>query len=84
MPDALSKTIPIWCAVLNRLLFGEGEVHVPEHLVGESERAQMNARIEGWVEEARVWRLFLLLPIHLEMYTLSLLSSGFSLKGTRP
>lgn len=54
MPDALSKTVPIWCAVLNRLLFGEGEVHVPEHVVGESEKAQMESRVKGWVEDARV------------------------------
>ena len=58
MPDALSKTVPIWCAVLNRLLFREGEVYVPEHVVGESERTQMEARVEGWVQDARVWLPF--------------------------
>ncbi|KAG7005130.1 initiator tRNA phosphoribosyl transferase [Physcia stellaris] len=44
----------------NGLLFGEGEVHVPEHVVGESERAQMEARVEGWVEDARALNLNLL------------------------
>ena len=54
MPDALAKTVPIWCAVMNRLLFGVGEVAVPEHVVGDSERAQMEERLDGWVEGAKV------------------------------
>lgn len=54
MPDALAKTIPIWCAVMNRLLFGKGAVLVPEHVVGESERAQMQERLERWVDAAKV------------------------------
>ena len=54
MPDALSKTIPIWCAVMNQLLFRCGEVEVPESVVGPSEKAQMQARLERWVEDAKV------------------------------
>ena len=54
MPDALSKTIPIWCAVMNQLLFQRSEVVVPESAVGPSERAQMQERLKGWVEDARV------------------------------
>ena len=54
MPDALAKTVPIWCAVMNQLLFGTGEVTVPEHVVGDSERTQMEERLGGWVEDAKV------------------------------
>ena len=59
MPDALAKTVPIWCAVMNQLLFGVGKVEVPEHVVGESERAQMEERLGGWVEDAKVGLLTL-------------------------
>ena len=54
MPDALAKTVPIWCAVMNQLLFGAGEVTVPEHVVGDSERAQLQERLAGWVEDVKV------------------------------
>ncbi|KAJ5238924.1 hypothetical protein N7468_003543 [Penicillium chermesinum] len=53
MPDALSKTIPIWCAVLNRALFPSEtdyhEVHLPPNYLGRSEEAQIEARIDGFV-----------------------------------
>jgi tRNA A64-2'-O-ribosylphosphate transferase len=55
MPDALSKTIPIWCCVLNRALFGgEGvkhELYTPPHAVSESEHAQIENRIDGLVRQ---------------------------------
>jgi tRNA A64-2'-O-ribosylphosphate transferase len=54
MPDALSKTIPIWCAVINWLLFGDGEVYLPEEVVGCSESAQIREKIDGWVKDAKV------------------------------
>ena len=58
MPDALSKTIPIWCAVINRLLFGDNEysniLHTPWIAVGASERAQIEARLNGFVQDAAV------------------------------
>jgi tRNA A64-2'-O-ribosylphosphate transferase len=45
MPDALSKTIPIWCSVLNRLLFPNEpiyhEVYTPPQVVSQSEHAQI-------------------------------------------
>lgn len=55
MPDALSKTIPTWCCVLNRALFPEadGDKHdlfTPPHVVSESEHAQMQAKIPDFVE----------------------------------
>ncbi|KAF1939311.1 hypothetical protein EJ02DRAFT_408790 [Clathrospora elynae] len=58
MPDALSKTIPIWCCVINRAIFGgEGkEKHnsklcTPPKAVGESEHAQIQGRIDGFVRQ---------------------------------
>lgn len=61
MPDALSKTVPIWIAVLNRLLFPNhthaGRLQTPEDVVGASEHEQMSARIEGFVRDARALNL---------------------------
>lgn len=55
MPDALSKTVPIWCCVVNRLLFGEegGELSTPMDVVGESEHAQIEARLDAMLEGVR-------------------------------
>lgn len=53
MPDALSKTIPIWCAVLNRYFFPEKiklhALYTPPQLVSLSEHAQISARIPDFV-----------------------------------
>ena len=58
MPDALSKTIPIWCAVINLLLFGGSheshDLKTPKDLVGTSEHAQIKALLHGFVEDAKV------------------------------
>ena len=58
MPDALSKTIPIWCAVLNRLLFEDDgdmqNLQTPEWAVGASEHAQIEARLDDFVQGAKV------------------------------
>ena len=58
MPDALSKTIPIWCAVINLLLFGETDeshkLKMPKDLVGTSEHAQVKALLHGFVEDVKV------------------------------
>ncbi|KAK7612967.1 tRNA A64-2'-O-ribosylphosphate transferase [Phyllosticta paracitricarpa] len=57
MPDALSKTIPAWCAVWNRLLFPSNpEAHqlfTPRQSVSESEHSQIAARLDSFVELAR-------------------------------
>lgn len=67
MPDALSKTVPVWCVVVNRAIFqgdindGErerGRLYVPPSVVGESERIQIEARIEGFVKQFLVSRHF--------------------------
>ena len=58
MPDALSKTIPIWCAVINLLLFGERhECHrlrTPKEVVGSSEHAQIEVLLHGFVNNVKV------------------------------
>ncbi|XP_014553746.1 hypothetical protein COCVIDRAFT_106824 [Bipolaris victoriae FI3] len=57
MPDALSKTIPTWCCVMNRAVFGvenakeETRLFTPPQAVGESEHAQMEKRIDGFVQQ---------------------------------
>ncbi|KAL1869707.1 hypothetical protein VTK73DRAFT_3011 [Phialemonium thermophilum] len=49
MPDALSKTIPIWCCVLNRALFPDlsecHKLHVPPNVVSDSEASQIESRV---------------------------------------
>ncbi|KAK4191426.1 putative tRNA A64-2'-O-ribosylphosphate transferase [Podospora australis] len=53
-PDALSKTVPTWCAVLNRVLFPEDischGLHVPPNTVSESEASQISARLSEFVD----------------------------------
>ena len=54
-PDSLTATLPIWCAVINRVVGGEregawdGDVHLPPWLSA-SEAAQIADRIETFVE----------------------------------
>ena len=58
MPDALSKTVPIWAAVMNRVLFPElkwaHELRVPEAVVGGSEKSQIEAMLDAWAQDFRV------------------------------
>ena len=58
MPDALSKTIPIWCAVINRLLFGEMpdscNLLTPKEIISASEHAQIEALLDGLVNKVEV------------------------------
>ncbi|KEQ96832.1 hypothetical protein AUEXF2481DRAFT_38239 [Aureobasidium subglaciale EXF-2481] len=61
MPDALSKTIPIWTTVMNCLLFPDitesHEVTTPPTVVGASEHAQITARMSGFVESLKTLNL---------------------------
>lgn len=58
MPDALSKTIPIWCAVINLLLFGGAreshKLRTPTDVVSTSEHAQIEALLNRFVEDVEV------------------------------
>jgi tRNA A64-2'-O-ribosylphosphate transferase len=53
MPDAMSKTVPIWCSVLNRFLFsGQPQFHelyTPPQVVSQSEHAQIIALLPSFL-----------------------------------
>jgi tRNA A64-2'-O-ribosylphosphate transferase len=55
MPDALSKTVPIWITVLNRLLFPDHHdshvLHTPEDVVSRSEHVQIEQLLSKFVSE---------------------------------
>eukprot|EP00126_Sphaerothecum_destruens_P007156 Sdes_comp19715_c1_seq1m11659 len=62
IPDSLSKTVPIWCAVLNRAVvrmrpkdalpeFWEASLHVPPRVVCESEKAAISEFLDAFVDK---------------------------------
>jgi hypothetical protein len=56
MPDALSKTVPIWCAIINRCVSkGEewNEVYFPEECVSAQEMSSIEAFISSHVTSFR-------------------------------
>ncbi|KAE8321791.1 tRNA A64-2'-O-ribosylphosphate transferase [Aspergillus sergii] len=61
MPDALSKTVPIWCAVINRALFPSDTayhpVQFPPNFLGASEESQIEHRIDGFVKSLKDLKL---------------------------
>ncbi|KAL4870337.1 hypothetical protein BDV12DRAFT_60360 [Aspergillus spectabilis] len=61
MPDALSKTVPIWCAVINRALFPSEtayhSVELPPNYLGASEESQIEHRIDGFVHSLKGLKL---------------------------
>ncbi|KAL2813253.1 tRNA A64-2'-O-ribosylphosphate transferase [Aspergillus granulosus] len=61
MPDALSKTIPIWCAVFNRALFpSESTYHsvqLPPNYLGASEESQIEQRIDAFMHSLKSLKL---------------------------
>ncbi|KAJ5573908.1 uncharacterized protein N7459_008335 [Penicillium hispanicum] len=61
MPDALSKTIPIWSAVLNRALFptetSYHPVQLPPKYLGASEESQIENRIDVFVSSLKALKL---------------------------
>ncbi|KAE8396240.1 tRNA A64-2'-O-ribosylphosphate transferase [Aspergillus alliaceus] len=61
MPDSLSKTVPIWCAVINRALFPSDTayhpVQFPPNFLGASEESQIEHRIDGFVESLKSLKL---------------------------
>ena len=62
IPDALSKTVPIWCAVINRAisrLRPEApewplELYTPPGAVSEQEHTQIERRIDSWADSLAV------------------------------
>lgn len=61
MPDALSKTIPIWCSVLNRALFPDRptchNLYTPPQVVSSSEHSQITTRIDEFVKSLKALQL---------------------------
>jgi tRNA A64-2'-O-ribosylphosphate transferase len=53
MPDALSKTIPIWCYVINCAVFDDQKhaLYTPPHAVSKSEHAQIENKLDGCVQQ---------------------------------
>ncbi|RCK58090.1 tRNA A64-2'-O-ribosylphosphate transferase [Candida viswanathii] len=59
MPDALLKTIPIWCAVVNTVLYSDGDwLRTPRSMVSENEHNSIKKLIPSFVEEVKRMRLF--------------------------
>ncbi|OCB91042.1 initiator tRNA phosphoribosyl transferase [Sanghuangporus baumii] len=59
MPDSLSKTVPIWCTVINRVLKFRGlansggwdiQLYTPPQSVSKQEHAQIESKLLSWVE----------------------------------
>lgn len=54
MPDALSKTIPIWCSIINRALFPNDpeyhDLYTPPQVVSTSEHAQIAALLDDFLK----------------------------------
>lgn len=61
MPDALSKTIPVWCTVLNRVLFSDREdshtLVIPSQSVSESEYTQIEDHLVLFTEQLKSLQL---------------------------
>jgi tRNA A64-2'-O-ribosylphosphate transferase len=69
MPDALSKTVPIWCAVINRAirtrrqkrgldfdsaLSWDFQLYTPPGIVSAQEHHQVVEKLDGWAEALAV------------------------------
>jgi tRNA A64-2'-O-ribosylphosphate transferase len=75
IPDALSKTIPIWCAVINRAIARispstasddwDLSLYTPPQVVSAQEHAQIEARLDAWADELAVCRSMILFLIFL-------------------
>ena len=61
MPDALSKTIPIWCSVINRFLFPDQpkghQLYAPPQVVSHTEQAQISALLPSFVTSLQALNL---------------------------
>lgn len=51
MPDSLSKTVPIWCSVINRALFNDDSLYLPPGIVSPSEKHQISKKMPIFVEK---------------------------------
>lgn len=63
MPDALSKTVPIWCAVINRAVlkttpkmnvdadFWNTKLYTPPGVVSAQEHDQIEQKLDEWADD---------------------------------
>lgn len=53
IPDALSKTIPQWCRVINLAVFGSDAPPLTTSpiIVGKSEHYEIEKKVDGWAEQ---------------------------------
>jgi len=70
MPDALSKTVPTWCAVINRAVLKttpnmNGDVdawntklYTPPGVVSAQEHDQIEQKLDGWADDLAVSFIF--------------------------
>lgn len=66
IPDALSKTVPIWCAVINRAVSRlhskpsnwSVDLYTPPGTVSDQEHAQIAQHLDEWGDSLLVSRLF--------------------------
>ena len=72
IPDALSKTVPIWCAVINRAIaqrYGlqswNLELYTPPAAVSPSEHNQIELKLDQWSKNLLVLAASSLLFTHL-------------------
>jgi len=62
MPDALSKTVPIWCSVLNRAVSDEDEwktLEFPAESVPPQEASSIRALFPSFLRSLEVMALYL-------------------------
>ncbi|TDZ12918.1 tRNA A64-2'-O-ribosylphosphate transferase [Colletotrichum spinosum] len=61
MPDALSKTIPVWCTVVNMALFPDdpnsSTLHTPPNVVSPSEHSQIAALLPSFLTSLKALNL---------------------------
>ncbi|EGO00765.1 hypothetical protein SERLA73DRAFT_51306, partial [Serpula lacrymans var. lacrymans S7.3] len=61
MPDSLSKTVPIWCAVINRAIHRlkpssetanwNNKLYTPPGVVSAQEHDRIESRLDGWADD---------------------------------
>jgi len=63
MPDALSKTVPIWCAVVNRAIClrypelaenWDTALYTPPSVVTKNEHEQIEKLLNNWAQDLQV------------------------------
>jgi tRNA A64-2'-O-ribosylphosphate transferase len=56
MPDALSKTVPLWCTVINRAIAKrwkkdwDCQLYTPPNIVSASEKDQIEEKLDAWAD----------------------------------